>query len=354
MGPVMLDVQGTCLDESDRQLLCHRAVGGVILFSRNYHDVEQLMALTSEIHQLREPRLLIAVDHEGGRVQRFRSGFSALPAAALLGARYQHDPSGARQLSADVGWLMAAELRACAVDMSFAPVLDLGGPHSEVIGDRAFAADPDVVISLARAYVSGMAKAGMAAVGKHFPGHGGVRADSHVELPVDIRDLATFETNDLRPFAALAEDDLAGMMTAHLLVPAVDDQAVSFSPTWLIGVLRHRLGYRGAVFSDDLSMHGAHGVGTPAQRAQAALRAGCDMVLVCNDRDAALEVVESVSDDQQQALRASRMARFRSEASHDGLSWRKLRKLKRYQHVRDSLLGLNRAPELDLFDDNPA
>ena len=207
------------------------------------------------------------------------------------------------------------------------------------------------MISLARAYVLGMADAGMAAVGKHFPGHGGVRADSHVELPIDARDLATFFMNDLRPFAALAEDDLPGMMTAHLLVPAVDDQPVSFSSTWLHDVLRCRLGYRGAVFSDDLSMHGAHGMGTPAQRAQAALNAGCDMVLVCNDRGAALEVVASIHDDPQRAIRASRMARFRN---HDAPAWFELRQRKRYQHARDGLAGLNPAPELDLHDDNPA
>jgi len=351
MGPVMIDVAGTRLDDEDRKLLCHPQVGGVILFSRNYHDVEQLNLLTREIHQLREPRLLIAVDHEGGRVQRFRAGFTALPPAALIGAQYGSDARRARRLCADAGWLMAAELRACGVDMSFAPVLDLGGDHSEVIGDRAFDADPDAVISLARAYVSGMADAGMAAVGKHFPGHGGVGADSHVELPIDDRDLATFEMNDLRPFSSLAEDNLPGLMTAHLLVPAVDDRPVSFSSVWLQEVLRERLGYRGAVFSDDLSMHGAHGIGTPAQRAQAALRAGCDMVLVCNDRDAASEVVHSITADRQQALRSSRMVRFRS---HGVLGWSELRRLERYQRARRALAGLNPAPELDLHDDNPA
>lgn len=356
MGPVMLDVQGTELDDSDRQLLCHPAVGGVILFSRNYRDVAQLSALTAQIHQLREPRLLIAVDHEGGRVQRFRDGFTALPAAALIGARYAIDPRGARTLCTDAGWMMAAELRACGVDMSFAPVLDLGGELSQVIGDRAFGVDPDQVISLSRAYVSGMAKAGMAAVGKHFPGHGGVGADSHVELPVDSRDLETFLLEDLRPFSALADDDLAGMMTAHLLVPAVDQQAVSFSSVWIQTVLRDRLGYRGAVFSDDLSMHGAHQVGTPAQRAQAALRAGCDMVLVCNDREAALEVVSGVAapeqeDAGQRVLRASRMARFRQ---HGATEWPELRQLDRYKQVCQALAQLNCAPELDLYDDNPA
>lgn len=351
MGPVMLDVLGTRLDESERELLRHPAVGGVILFSRNYHDVAQLIALTHEIHQLREPRLLIAVDHEGGRVQRFRAGFTALPSAALIGARYESDARGALALCADAGWLMAAELRACGVDMSFAPVLDLGGDHSEVIGDRAFDVDPDVVTSLARAYVSGMANAGMAAVGKHFPGHGGVGADSHVELPIDTRDLATFLMNDLRPFSSLAEDDLPGMMTAHLLVPAVDDRPVSFSCTWLQEVLRRRLGYRGAVFSDDLSMRGAHDIGTPTQRAQAALHAGCDMVLVCNDREAALAVVHAITAGGERALRSSRMARFRG---HRAIEWRELQQLERYRYARRVLAALNPAPELDLHDDNSA
>jgi beta-N-acetylhexosaminidase len=295
--------------------------------------------------------LLIAVDHEGGRVQRFRSAFTALPAAGLFGAQYRSDPRATRQLCSDAGWLMAAELRACGVDMSFAPVLDLGGEHSEVIGDRAFDVDPDVVISLARAYVEGMADVGMAAVGKHFPGHGGVGADSHVELPIDKRDLASFFINDLRPFVSLAEDGLSGMMTAHLLVPAVDDHPVSFSSVWLQDVLRNRLGYRGVVFSDDLSMHGAHGVGTPAQRAQAALAAGCDMVLVCNDRDAALEVVDSIAEDHQQAIRASRMARFRGQGV---LDWPELRRHARYRRAQRSLAQLNHALELDLHDDNPA
>lgn len=364
MGPVMLDIAGTELDDSDRALLCRRAVGGVILFSRNYRNVRQLTELTRQIHQLREslsprlPRLLIAVDHEGGRVQRFRYGFTALPSAALLASNYAHDARATRQLCADAGWLMAAELRACGVDMSFAPVLDLAGTRSEVIGDRAFAADPDTVISLARAYASGMSVAGMSAVGKHFPGHGGVSADSHVELPVDERDLATFLMNDLRPFSVLAEDELPGMMTAHLLVPEVDSHPVSFSSVWLQGILRKRLGYRGAVFSDDLSMHGAHGMGGPAQRAQAALHAGCDMVLVCNDRDAAKEVVDSITDDSQRALRQARMARFRAQASGDETRgadrWSELQMLERYRRVRLALAELDPAPELDLHDDNPA
>jgi len=350
LGPVMTDMAGVELDAADRELFAHPAVGGVILFSRNYVDPAQLERLTRAIHALRSPHLLVAVDHEGGRVQRFRDGFTRLPAAGLLGKAYERSPAQGLRLAAHAGWLMAAELRSCGVDMSFAPVLDLDRGNSQVIGDRAYHHRADVVTTLARATVHGMRDAGMAAVGKHFPGHGGVADDSHATLPVDCRDLASFRIEDMLPFERLAADGLPGLMTAHLMVPAVDAQPVSFSRRWLTQVLRRELGYQGAVFSDDLCMHGAHGAGTPPQRAQAALQAGCDMVLVCNDRDAAQAVIDagySTGD----AVRASRLARFHPRGV---LARAELEASEHYARARAALADLDRAPELDLHDDNPA
>jgi beta-N-acetylhexosaminidase len=350
LGPVMVDIAGVELDATDRELLTHPAVGGVILFSRNYVDPGQLAALTHAIHALRAPQLLVAVDHEGGRVQRFREGFTRLPAAGLIGHAYDRDPADGLRLAGHAGWLMAAELAACGVDMSFAPVLDLDRGNSQVIGDRAYHRRADVVITLARAVVHGMRDAGMAAVGKHFPGHGGVADDSHETLPVDPRDLASFRVEDMLPFERLAADGLPGLMTAHLMVPAVDAQPVSFSHHWLTRLLRRELGYQGALFSDDLSMHAAHGAGEPVQRATAALQAGCDMVLVCNDRGAAQAVVDAL-DSPGDAVRASRLARFHHRAV---LAGAELRASPRHASARAALARLDRAPELDLHDDNPA
>lgn len=351
LGPVMLDVEGLTLMPHERALLAHPNVGGVILFSRNYQDTTQLTALVTEIHAVRMPQLLVAVDHEGGRVQRFRDGFTALPPAAALGALHEREPDQALAVALEAGWLMAAELRACGVDMSFAPVLDIDGARSEVIGDRAFHRDPDVVTALARAYVRGMREAGMAAVGKHFPGHGGVAEDSHHTLPVDRRDLESFRVQDMVPFERLAAHGLAGVMTAHLKVPTVDDSPVSFSRSWLRGVLRGDLGYRGAVFSDDLSMHGALGAGSPVQRAEAALAAGCDMVLICNDPQAARDVVMGLGEDADAAVRGSRLARFHGRGH---VSPSNLCDSTRHAAAVVQLRRLNPAPELDLHDDNPA
>lgn len=290
---VMLDIAGTALDASDREWLAHPAVGGLILFARNFEDREQLCALTASIRAVR-PDILIAVDQEGGRVQRFRRDFVRLPPMASLGQRYNAEADTALSEARLLGRLMAEELVRCDVDISFAPVLDLDYGVSSVIGDRSFHADVEVLTTLATAWIDGMAEAGMAATGKHFPGHGFVVADSHLELPRDERDLATIRAADLRPFAALAPK-LAGIMPAHVLYPAVAPEPAGFSPFWLQQVLRGELGFRGVIFSDDLTMQGAAATGDYAARTHAALDAGCDMVLVCNDRTAAEQVVEAVT-----------------------------------------------------------
>ena len=294
LGPVMIDIAGTVLTAEDREWLSHPRVGGIILFTRNYASVEQLKALVEEIHALRSPRLLVAVDHEGGRVQRFREGFTRLPAVAGLGAIYDRDPRQALRLAELAGWLMAAELRVVGVDFSFAPVLDLGRGISTVIGDRAFHATPQGVARLAQAYVTGMRNAGMAATGKHFPGHGAVAADSHLALPVDDRSLEEITTEDIYPFRTLITHGLAGIMPAHVVYPQVDSLPAGVSRFWLGEVLRTRLGFSGVIFSDDLSMVGVAGIGSYADRAHAALAAGCDMVLVCNNRAGAIEVLQAL------------------------------------------------------------
>ncbi len=293
LGPLMIDVQGTALQPEERTLLRHPLVGGAILFARNYESPQQIGALIDEIHGLREPRLLIAVDQEGGRVQRFRNGFTRLPAVAGLGRIADQDPARARSLAETTGWLMAAELRAVGADLSFAPVLDLDHKRSQVIGDRAFHRDPETLTELAHAYMLGMRHAGMAAVGKHFPGHGGVAADSHHELPEDPRPLADLRAEDLLPFERMIHYGLPAVMAAHVVYPAVAPLPAGFSYNWLHTVLREELGFQGAVFSDDLSMAGAQMAGsTPTERALVALEAGCDMALICNDRAAVTEVLE--------------------------------------------------------------
>lgn len=295
LGPVMLDIAGTALSDEDRELLAHPNVGGVILFSRNFESPAQLAVLTRAIHAVRRPELVIAVDQEGGRIQRFRDGFTPLPAPHLLGRHHDLDRERAQQLAETCGWLMAAELRAAGVDLSFAPVLDLDYGLSEVIGDRAYHRDPEVVARLAGRFVAGMRHAGMAAVGKHFPGHGGVTVDSHVALPEDRRPYADL-LDDMRPYERLIAEGLGGVMAAHVVYSRLDRLPAGFSRWWLGSELRIRLRFQGAIFSDDLSMAGAAFAGSPEARAGLALEAGCDVVLVCNDRPAAITVVESLGD----------------------------------------------------------
>jgi len=292
----MLDIDGTELTPEDRELLRHPAVGGVILFARNYESPAQLAALTRAIHGLREPRLLIGVDQEGGRVQRFRIGFTRLPPAGRFGALHRHQPQRARQAAERIGWLMAAELRAVGVDFSFAPVLDLDRGVSRVIGDRAFAHGVNAVSDLAIAWTAGVHAAGMAAVGKHFPGHGGIAADSHEELPVDLRPLGDLTIEDLVPFARLIDHGLEAIMPAHVVYAQIDPYPAGFSRYWLGDVLRGQLGFQGVVFSDDLNMAAAGAGGDYRERARAALDAGCDVLLICNNRPAAVETVGALHD----------------------------------------------------------
>ena len=314
LGMVMLDVEGRQLNDADRKRLCHPLTGGVILFARNYESSRQLQELTAEIHGLRNPPLLIAVDHEGGRVQRFREGFTRLPPMRVLGMLWDKDPVRAKQLARDAGYVLGSELRAHGVDLSFTPVLDLDFGNSAVIGDRAFHSLPGAVIELAGALIDGLAQAGMASCGKHFPGHGYIAADSHTDVPIDHRGYAQIEASDLVPFRALMTRGLASVMPAHVIYPEVDERPAGFSKLWLEDILRTQMKFQGVIFSDDLSMEGARVAGDIVARAEAALDAGCDMVLVCNRPDAADELLSRL---QRRVTPASlaRLARLRGRSS---------------------------------------
>lgn len=296
LGPVMVDLKGCEIEPEEREMLAHPLVGGVILFTRNYDSPEQIIELVEQIHQIKNPHLLVSVDHEGGRVQRFRKGFTELPPVALLGERYNHNTRSAKQLAETCGWLMAIELRAVGIDFSFAPVLDIERGISEVIGDRAFGHSADVVSDLAISYIKGMQKAGMSATGKHFPGHGAVQADSHIACPVDERSFEDIYAEDIVPFERLIINGLAGIMPAHVVYENVDRNPAGFSKFWLNEVLRNRLGFQGVIFSDDLSMEGASVAGDVVDRAKAALGAGCDMALVCNKPEAAAKVLDKLGE----------------------------------------------------------
>ncbi len=295
LGPVMLDIAGTALDDADRKRLRHPQVGGVILFSRNYQNPAQLAQLCQEIHALRDPRLVVAVDHEGGRVQRFRDGFQAIPAMGHLGDLYDDEPQQAIHCAETFAWVMSSELLSYGVDLSFAPVLDIANPISSVIGDRAFHKNPETICHLANAWVRGMRRAGMEAVGKHFPGHGSVEGDSHHVMPFDRRIFAEIEALDLIPFRRVIATHLTGIMMAHVIYDQVDQHAAGYSRYWIDTVLRGQLEFEGVVFSDDLSMSGAESVGGYGERARASLDAGCDILLVCNNPQGADEVLDSLA-----------------------------------------------------------
>jgi beta-N-acetylhexosaminidase len=326
LGPVMIDLAGTAISALERELLRSPAVGGVILFTRNFESVEQVTELVAEIHALRTPHLLVAIDHEGGRVQRFHEGFTRLPPAAVFGEMFKHDEEVARRCAEQTGWLMAIELRAIGIDFSFAPVLDLAHGLSGVIGNRAFHSKPEIAATLAYAFMRGMDKAGMPAVGKHFPGHGGVTEDSHLALPVDKRDLETLLKDDVVPFERMINNGLHAIMPAHVIYEKVDDKPAGFSSIWLQDILRDRLKFQGVIFSDDLTMEAACVAGGYPERADLALEAGCDMVLVCNHTEGAVEVVEHLKNytDPASQLRLTRMhgkGEIKRAQLHADLHW---------------------------------
>jgi beta-N-acetylhexosaminidase len=339
LGPVMLDLEGTQLTEVDRRRLTHPLAGGVTLFSRNYASPEQLVGLTAEIHALRNPPLVIAVDHEGGRIQRFRDGFTAIPAMRELGWVWDHDQPHARQLAQELGFVLAAELLAHGVDVSLAPVLDVDRGKSTVIGDRAFHSDPHTIGELARALLHGFKQAGMSGVGKHFPGHGHVSADSHHEVPVDERTYAEIQAVDLVPFRRLIEAGLGGIMPAHVIYPKADDKPAGFSTFWLKQVLRGRLGFDGVIFSDDLSMEGARVAGGVTERARAALGAGCDMVLLCNCPEAADDLLDNLGYTMP-AVSLARLARMHGRQLPGGMV--KLREDVRYARALHAIAGIGK------------
>jgi len=348
LGPVMLDLRGSELFPDEKELLNHPLVGGVILFSRNYVEPQQVRELTRQIHAARNPPLLIGVDHEGGRVQRFKGEFTRIPAARLFGNLYDQDRKKSIQYSEMGGWLLASELLAVGVDFSFAPVLDLDSGRSKVIGDRAFHHNSDVITDLARAFVKGMKSAGMAAVGKHFPGHGYVREDSHLDIPVDKRSYEDIFMKDLIPFERLISSGIAGIMPAHVIYPRIDDKPAGFSDIWLQQILRKQLGFQGAVFSDDVSMAGAEVAGDYPQRARVALAAGCDMVLVCNNQEAACDILEHLDADIDPVSRA-RLMRMHGDFSRPSLQ--ELRQQAVWREAVTAIESLDRTPELDLDDD---
>lgn len=310
LGPLVIDIAGTALEPEERELLRHPLIGGVILFARNCPDAPAVAALAAEIHALRNPQVLVTIDQEGGRVQRLQRGVTRLPAPALLGAAWDVDRDRACRLARESGWLMASEMLALGVDLSFSPVVDLGG-RSRAIGDRALHHDPEAVAALGVAYVRGMAEAGMRAVAKHFPGHGGVAGDTHVERPVDRRHFADLELADLRPFERLIGSGLAGVMVSHVVYPDVAPDPASLSRRWVHEILRERMGFQGAVVADDLSMHAAGVADGPVGRVRAALAAGCDLAPLCNDRAAVAAVVaaaESLPAAPASGLRRARLA----------------------------------------------
>ncbi|MGZ5170971.1 MAG: beta-N-acetylhexosaminidase [Burkholderiales bacterium] len=340
LGPVIIDIAGVELTDEDRTRLLNPLTGGMILFSRNYQSPEQLTRLTAEIHALREPALLISVDHEGGRVQRFRSGFTVLPPMRALGDAWDRNPQQARHLAQDVGFVLAAELRAHGVDLSFTPVLDIDHGNSSIIGDRSFHRDTQAVAELASALMKGLRQGGVSAVGKHFPGHGHVRADSHLEVPVDDRPYSELEAADLVPFARLIRDGLPAIMPAHVVYPSVDTQPAGFSSVWLKRILRQELRFDGLIFSDDLSMEGARATGGVTKRAQAAFDAGCDMVLVCND-SAAVDELYSHLAWKMPAVSLARLARLHGRSAAESMV--KLREDSRYSAALRAIAGLGKS-----------
>jgi beta-N-acetylhexosaminidase len=344
LGPLMIDLQGTAITAEERELMRHPLVGGVILFTRNYVDPQQLTEVVAGIHAMRSPPLIVAVDQEGGRVQRFIPGFSRLPPARLIGHAFDQDPKGGLELARRTGWLMAAELRAHGVDISFAPVVDLDYGVNEAIGTRAFHKRADVVGQLAVAYMHGMRDAGMAATAKHFPGHGAVVADSHHSLPVDRRELVDM-ADDLTPYRRLIANGLPSVMVAHIVFPALDTAPASLSSGWIRDVLRGELRFQGVVFADDLSMGGAAAAyGDVVARARKALEAGCDMLPVCNNRASVVALLDGLHVEPEPAARM-RLVRLHGR---DGVSREVLKTLPEWTRSQELLARHATTPALKL------
>ncbi len=333
LGPLMIDLVAEDISEEERAMLQADEVGGVILFTRNFRSVGQLTELVAEIHAIRSPRLLVAVDHEGGRVQRFRQGFTHLPPAAVYEQVYRDDAEQGRHLAQTAGWLMASELLAVGVDFSFAPVLDLAHGVSGVIGDRAFARKPETVATLAYAFMHGMQRAGMQAVGKHFPGHGAVVEDSHVAMPVDHRKLTLIMEHDVEPFRRMIENGLTGIMPAHVVYDQVDPRPAGYSAYWLGTVLRQQLGFNGVIFSDDLSMEAAGVAGDFTGRARLALQAGCDMALICNHPEQAAKVIDGLRGYNNPTSQV-RLIRMHGKPA---MAWQALRQSEAWRTARETL-----------------
>ncbi len=333
MGPIMLDVLGTSLTAEDKELLQHPLVGGLILFTRNYESPEQIAQLTADIRKAANKELIIAVDHEGGRVQRFRDGFSLIPAMGKIWNFADQNVATAQELAKQSAILMALEVQAVGIDISFAPILDIDD-ISAVIGDRAFHKKPEIVCQLASAFVDGLHLVGMKATGKHFPGHGSVQADSHIALPIDPRLREEIFSLDMLPFKTLIESNkVDALMPAHVIFPEVDSEAVGFSPYWLKDILRNELGFNGVIFSDDLSMEGAACVGGYVERSEAAQQAGCDMLLLCNNRESCIDVIDNanISIDEKSNQRLLRLLKTSTSGLHE------LSGNARWQHARKVL-----------------
>ncbi|MBT5799313.1 MAG: beta-N-acetylhexosaminidase [Nitrosomonadales bacterium] len=333
LGSLIIDLSGLSLSAPEQHLLTNPHIGGVIFFSRNFQSREQITSLTSDIRMIR-PDLLICVDQEGGRVQRFRDGFTKIPPMKTLGEILGSRSKYAEKFIKDCGWLMASEIVACGIDFSFAPVLDLDKDKCQVIADRSFSDNPVLATKAAKLFIEGMHEAGMAATGKHFPGHGGVSADSHHETPLDQRSLEELRGHDLIPFTSLA-DSLDAIMPAHIIYPKIDLNAVGFSELWLKKILRQELKFDGIIFSDDLSMKGADIVGGYTNKAKAALQAGCDMVLVCNNRKGVIEVLDFL--ESYNWVPSARLSRMSRQVT---LSWDSLIEDDRWKSVNAKLLAL--------------
>jgi beta-N-acetylhexosaminidase len=339
LGPLMIDLLGKELLPEERELLQHPLVGGIILFTRNFESREQIAKLIDDVRAARSPSLLIAVDYEGGRVQRFRKDFTLIPPMRKLGELYERNARQSLQMARQCGWLLASELRAVHIDLNFGPVVDLDYGASSVIGDRSLHHNARVVTDLAVALMHGMHDAGMHAVAKHFPGHGAVVADSHVALPVDRRRYADMD-NDLYPYLRLIDNGLAGVMVAHVVYEQIDSVPASFSHRWMVDELRNKLAFKGTVFSDDLSMEGASIMGPMPQRVERALAAGCDMALICNRRDAVIQALDNVRIEPDPVMQA-RLAAIRGTSRMEATA---LFALEQWQTVNATLQSISSTP----------